>query len=183
MAALPGTPARLGVILSLATLVEVVGYGWLGHPHADRSALLVLSGTAAIGTASLWVIGPVMARHRHHAPFFFAWSSTVIVLVLFGTALDGGERSPIPVLLFLPMLYAALAYRPRFVLFLGAAEVVGYFVVTCTDATPNTAYASIFAATLGLSVLMAAQSARNREEQAAELHALTLRFEGSHATV
>jgi diguanylate cyclase (GGDEF)-like protein len=169
--------ARLGVILSLATLVEVAAYAALGHPQADRATLLILSSTSAVATASLWVIGPVMARHRHHALFFFVWSGSVIVLVLCGTALDGGERSPIALLLFLPMLYAALAYRPRAVLWLGAAEVVGYIVVSQTDATHNTAYANVMATTLMLTVLMAAQSARSREEQAQELHALAVRLE------
>jgi diguanylate cyclase (GGDEF)-like protein len=105
------------------------------------------------------------------------WSSAVVMVILLGTALDGGERSPMAALLFLPMLYAALSYQPRVVLFLGATEVAGYLVITFTDATPTTAYATLIAATLSLTVLMAAQSARNRQEQAAELHALAIRLE------
>ncbi len=169
---------RLGVILSLATLGEVAGYALLGHPHAGRFALIVLSSSAAIATAGLWVIGPVMARHRHQAAFFLAWSSSVVVVILLGTALDGGERSPLASLLFLPLLYAALSYRPRVVLFLGVVEVIGYLGITFADATPTTAYATLLAATLSLTALMATQSARNREEQAGELHTLALKLEG-----
>ena len=168
---------RLGVALSLATLVEAVGYAWLGRTHGDRGALLVLAFGAAVVTAGVWFIGPVMARHRHHAAFFVSWSAGIIAMILVGAALDGGEKSPIAVSLFLPMLYAALAYRPLVVLLLGASEVVGYVTMTYTDATPNTAYAALMTGTLTLAVLMAAQSARTREGQARELHALAVRLE------
>ena len=169
--------ARLGVLLSLATLGELAGYAWLGQPQADRGTLLVLSFASAVGTVSLWWIGPVMARHRHYAAFFVVWSAAIVALILLGSALDGGEKSPIAVLLFLPLLYSALAYRPLIVLVMGAAELVGYVMVTYTDGIPNTAYATLMAGTLTLTMLMAAQSARNREEQARELHALAVRLE------
>jgi diguanylate cyclase (GGDEF)-like protein len=169
--------ARLGVLLSLATLGELAGYAWLGHPQADRGTLLVLSFVSAIGTVSLWWIGPVMARHRHYAAFFVIWSAAIVALILLGSALDGGERSPIAVLLFLPLLYSALAYRPLIVLVMGASELVGYVTVTYTDGSPKTAYATLMAGTLTLTMLMAAQSARNREQQARELHALAVRLE------
>ncbi|HEX4984345.1 MAG TPA: GGDEF domain-containing protein, partial [Ilumatobacteraceae bacterium] len=157
-------------------MVEVAGYAWLGHPDA-RGALLAVTFGAVVVTAGVWFIGPAMARHRHHAAFFVVWSSGVVACILAGAALDGGEKSPIAVLLFLPMLYAALGYRPLIVLLLGAPEVVGYMTITYTDATPNTAYAALMAATLTLTVLMAALSARTREAQARELHALTARLE------
>ncbi len=169
--------ARLGVLLSLATLGELAGYAWLGQPQADRGTLLVLSFASAVATASLWWIGPAMARCRHYAAFFVAWSTAIVALILLGSALDGGEKSPIAVLLFLPLLYSALAYRPLIVLVMGAAELVGYVMVTYTDGSPNTAYATLMAGTLTLTMLMAAQSARNREEQARELHALAVRLE------
>jgi diguanylate cyclase (GGDEF)-like protein len=169
--------ARLGVILSEAALGEVAAYAWLGHPHADRAALLTLSGSCGLASASLWVLGPVMARHRRHAILFVAWSAAVIASVLFGTILDGGERSPLALLLFLPMMYAALAYRPTVVLWLGGLEVLGYVVVCSTDDTPTTAYAAIMAGTVCVTVLMAAQAARLREQQARELHALAVRME------
>jgi diguanylate cyclase (GGDEF)-like protein len=165
-------------LVSLAALGELVGYAWLGHPHVDRGTLLMLSFGSAVGTASVWWIGPLMARHRRHATFFVMWTATIVALILLGTALDGGERSPIAVLLFLPMLYAALAYRPIIVLVLGAAEVVGYAIVSYTDGTaPATPYEALMVGTLTLTVLMSAQSARNREEQARELHALAVRLE------
>lgn len=169
--------SRLGVILSEAALAEVAAYAWFGHPHADRITLLTLSGSCALATASLWVLGPVMARHRRHEMLFVCWSASVIAVVLLGTILDGGERSPMALLLFLPMMYAALAYRPRVVLLLGAAEVLGYVVVIYTDDTPTTAYAAIMAGTVCVTVLMAAQAARLREQQARELHALAVRME------
>jgi diguanylate cyclase (GGDEF)-like protein len=118
-----------------------------------------------------------MARHRHHVAFFLLWSGSIVAIILFGTALDGGERSPIAVLLFLPMLFAALAYPPFIVLSLGVMEVVGYLLITYTDGTPNSAYAALLAGTLTLTLLMALQSARNRADQARELHALTVRLE------
>jgi diguanylate cyclase (GGDEF)-like protein len=168
--------ARLGVGLSLATLVELAGYAWRGHPNPNHGALLALA-LGSVVTMSVWWIGPAMARHRYHAAFFITWSIAIIAVILVGTALDGGERSPIAVLLILPMLFAALAYRSVVVLLLGGVVVVGYVIVTYTDATPNTSYATLMTCTLTLTVFMAVQSSRNREKQARELHALTVRFE------
>jgi diguanylate cyclase (GGDEF)-like protein len=169
--------ARLGVILSLATIVLVAAYAWFGQPKADRATILALSAGSAALTAGLWVIAPQAVRHHRHALFFFAWSAATVALVLVGTAVDGGADSPIAHLLFLPLLYAALAYRPSVVLVLGAVEVSGFLAVGFSDGASNSPDTTFMAATLGIAALMAARSAHNREDQASELRELAVQLE------
>jgi diguanylate cyclase (GGDEF)-like protein len=164
---------RLGVLLSLASIAEVGGYLWLGHPHADPLPLLLLSGLAAVANVCLWPLAPRVSRLRFHSIFFVAWSGGTTVLILVGAALDGGEESPFVVLLFLPMLYAAQAYPPMGALLLGIEGAFGFLIVAISDATPDHAGTAVMAGSLTLASLMAMLSASNREQQAHELQVLT----------
>ncbi len=60
---------------------------------------------------------------------------------------------------------------------LGAEGVVGFGLVCYTDATTNHASTALMAGSLALATLMAALSAKNREQQARELLALTALLE------
>jgi diguanylate cyclase (GGDEF)-like protein len=169
--------ARFGVILSLASILVLVGYALLGHPDANRGMLLAVAAGSTAGSSAMWILGPIAARHRLHATYFFAWSAALVTLILVVTYLDGGETSPLAAFLFLPMLYSVLDYPPRTVVALGVVAVAGQALIAFNDPTLDVAHAVVTTTVLGLAAIAATQSARNRDLQAQEVRALTSQLE------
>jgi diguanylate cyclase (GGDEF)-like protein len=169
--------ARFGAILSLASILVLVGYALLGHPDANRSVLLAVAAGTTAGSSAMWVLGPIAARHRLHATFFFAWSAALIILILVLTHLDGGGTSPLAAFLFLTILYVVLDYPPLTVVAVGVVAVAGQALIALNDSNVDVAHAVVATAVLGLAVIAATQSARNRDLQAQELRALTSQLE------
>jgi diguanylate cyclase (GGDEF)-like protein len=168
---------RLGVALSLATLAQIAGYLVFGHPHADRALIALLGGVAAAANVLIWLLAAAIARHRFHAAILVAWSVSTTSLILVGAALDGGDRSPVAILLFLTLIYAGSGYPPLGTLLLGLQAVVVFCLICISHGTPVGARAAMTAGTLLLGTVMATLNARNREQQSRELQVLTTRLE------
>jgi diguanylate cyclase (GGDEF)-like protein len=168
--------AQLGLALSSMVVVVVAAYAEFAVrvPHRTLLAALVTGGAVLTITAAL--IAPWAIRREWSRASFFAWSMGSALFILAGAAADGGDESPIAAALFLPLLFAALAYPFLAVLALGVAEAGGYAVVALTDSTPSASYALVALATLLIATVMAAMSARNREEQRAQLDSLAGRL-------
>jgi diguanylate cyclase (GGDEF)-like protein len=72
-----------------------------------------MAGSAVVTTAIIAAIPRARIVHsRYRELFFLAWSLSLVVFITVGAGLDAGIRSPMVLLLYLTLVYAALSY-PR----------------------------------------------------------------------
>src|SRR5512134_181724 len=106
-----GESIGAGVRLTLV----ICAAGWLyvaaTWDRPDRHLIASLFGVGAI-VALLFVLIPHerIVRSRWREPFFLLWSITQIVLTALVVAADGGATSPLALLFFVPVVFAALSY-------------------------------------------------------------------------
>ena len=105
----------IGAGLWLSVLLLGATGTWIAatwdRPH--RGGLLAMSAGAAAATAIIAVLPRrriVAGRRREW--FFLGWSLSLILFISVAAGLDDGVRSPIVLMLFLTLVYAALSY-PR----------------------------------------------------------------------
>ena len=66
---------------------------------------------------------------RWREPFFFLWSLMNIALAVAVASADGGSTSPLALLFFIPLIFAALSYPMVLVVAIGAIDYVAYVAV------------------------------------------------------
>ncbi|MGI8594106.1 MAG: HD-GYP domain-containing protein [Solirubrobacteraceae bacterium] len=137
-------------------------------PH--RTLLLALSIAAAVASAGLPLL-PLQRILRSRRPdlFFLAWSGGLMGVITIGAALDGGADSPLALLLFLTLIFAAMNYATREMLTVGGASVVVFALLAGLLGDPDGVYVAFFSACLTIITVMCAWQARNHEEQRGEL--------------
>jgi diguanylate cyclase (GGDEF)-like protein len=101
--------------LWLSTVLLIAVTAWIAatwaRPH--RGGLLVMVGGATVATIIIAVLPRQrIVASRYREPFFLSWSLSLIVFIAVAAGLDDGVRSPIVLMLFLTLVYAALSY-PR----------------------------------------------------------------------
>ncbi|CAN5509977.1 hypothetical protein BH20ACT18_BH20ACT18_10040 [soil metagenome] len=160
----------IGIVLSLVVCaVSSVYYAATADgPH--RTLLPALSIAAAVASAGIALL-PLQRILRSRRPelFFLGWSGALTGVITVGAALDGGASSPLALLLFLPLIFAAMNYAPREMLAVGGASVVFYALLAALVGDPEGAYVAFFSACLAITAVMCAWQARNHEEQRGEL--------------
>jgi len=108
--------------------------GWLyvaaTWDRPDRHLIASLFGIGAV-VALLFVLIPHerVVRSRWREPFFLLWSATQIALTAVVVAADGGSTSPLALLFFIPVVFAALSYPLASVVAIAALDYVAYVVV------------------------------------------------------
>ena len=106
-------------------------------PHGPHRGLLTVIAVASVA-AWLAVFAPLGVRaiaSKRREGFFFAWSVTTLSIIAACAALDGGEKSPLSILLVLPVLFSGLVYPP---LQVGALALLGVAFFTVIAATGST---------------------------------------------
>ena len=101
------------------------------RPHRLPLVVLVASAVGS-STADRAPAHERILRGAWCEPFFLGWSASVIAIIAAATALDGGSGSPLVVLFFLPLVYAALSYPLGSMLLVGALD-LGAFVARRRD--------------------------------------------------
>jgi diguanylate cyclase (GGDEF)-like protein len=120
---------------------------------------------ALLGMAAAWALAPVLigaerlVRSRRREPAFLAWSIGTIALVGAVMAADGGARSPLALLLFLPLAYAALSYPLPSVVAIGALDVLTFATVGLAAGHASQPYLAFFASCLAAMTLLCALEA------------------------
>src|SRR5439155_4963597 len=80
-----------------------------GHPHRGMIALAFASG--ALGGAIVSTLPRErIVRSRMREPFFLTWSALDLALITLATAADGGTGSPLALIFFVPVVFAAMSY-------------------------------------------------------------------------
>src|SRR5690348_1163605 len=82
--------------------------------------LLAAAGCTAIAAGMLDAERIVRSRWREH--FFIGWSILDIAFVAVIETLDGGARSPVTLIYFLPLVFAALSYPLPSVIVIAAVD-------------------------------------------------------------
>jgi hypothetical protein len=102
-----------GIHLSVVAVLGVAVWIALTWHEPHRGGLAAMAGSAALTTAIIALIPRARIIHsRHRELFFLAWSLSLVVFVSVAAGLDAGVRSPIVLMLYLTLVYAALSY-PR----------------------------------------------------------------------
>lgn len=172
----------VGVAISLFASAGVFGYASAeppagAAPGTHPQALMALAGLSFALSCATAVAVPFMVRSRHRDALFLGWSSTLTLVILAGAAVDGGDESAVVALLFLPLLYAGMAYAWQAVLGLSILTCAGYFVIGIGDITPESRQSSLISVSLALAGLMSSLSAFNREVQHRSERELASRLE------
>jgi diguanylate cyclase (GGDEF)-like protein/putative nucleotidyltransferase with HDIG domain len=140
--------AAMGVWLTLT---------W-GDPNRPLIAALDMAAVVgAFGVSRLPAERIVRSRFRE--PFFLAWTSLDVVLIAAATGLDGGGRSPVALVLFLTMVFAALSYTRGLVLIVTALSMVCFVAAELLGGSPDLPYVWVFSSFLALAGMMCSQQA------------------------
>jgi diguanylate cyclase (GGDEF)-like protein len=155
------------------TLVICAG-GWLycaaTWDQPDRQLIASLFGLGA-AVALFFVLVPHerIVRSRWREPFFFLWSIMNIALAVAVTAADSGSTSPLALLFFIPLVFAALSYPMVLVVAIGAIDYVAYVAVGVAGERPDNQYIAFFALCLACIAVLCTWHARHQDRRRGEL--------------
>ena len=135
-----------------------------GSPHRTALAVLIVFGAA-------WALAPLLAgvervvRSAHREALFLSWSLGSVAFIAALAVLDGGARSPLALMFFLPLAFAALSYPMPSVVVIGTVDVLASAVVGLTDGSTSQAYLALFATCLAVTALLCAWAALDHDRQ------------------
>ena len=156
----------IGSRLKLASVVASLAYAvatW-GQPHRD----VVL---AVIGATLVWTLAPMLAggerivRSPHHERLFLSWSIGSVLLAGALVAADGGADSPFALLLFTPLVFAALSYPLRSVAAIGTLDVLVFAIVGTAEGSTSQPQLAFFSVCLAITALLCAWEALDHDRQ------------------
>jgi len=155
------------------TLVICAG-GWVycasSWDQPDRQLIASLFGLgAAVSLFFVLVPHERIVRSRWREPFFFLWSIMNIALAVAVTAADGGSTSPLALLFFIPLVFAALSYPMILVVAIGAIDYVAYVAVGIAGQRPDNQYIAFFALCLACVAMLCTWHARHQDRRRGEL--------------
>jgi diguanylate cyclase (GGDEF)-like protein len=159
-----------GVRLTLALCTA----GWLyvaaTWDQPNRKLIASLFGIGAI-VALLFVLIPHerVVRSRWREPFFLLWSATNIALTAVVVSADGGTTTPLALLFFVPVVFAALSYPLVSVVVISALDYIAYVAVGVGGTHPDPAYVGFFAFSLACVAVLCGWHARNQDRRRAAL--------------
>jgi diguanylate cyclase (GGDEF)-like protein/putative nucleotidyltransferase with HDIG domain len=165
---------RVGVLVTWVICAAGVGYAlWTwGRPERGTLLALLVTGAAASTLIALLPTDRII-RSRWREPFFLTWSVLDLGLIAALVVVDGGPTTPLALVFFVPMVFAAMSYPLPSVVALGALTVIGYVTLATFHGEASHPYVFYFAVSLSCTAVMSAWQARNQDEQRAELARLS----------
>jgi diguanylate cyclase (GGDEF)-like protein/putative nucleotidyltransferase with HDIG domain len=155
---------KAGVWLTMAACLTGALYALATWQHHNRGLLMALFGVGIATALAISLLKPErLLRSGLADVFFVTWSLTVIVLTAVGVAADGGARSPLTFVFFLPMVYAAVFYPLRLFVPVGAADMVAFVLVADLYGDPEPTYVAFIAACLAFSAVLCAWQSQNHD--------------------
>jgi diguanylate cyclase (GGDEF)-like protein len=157
-----GAGVRLTLVICAAGWLYVAGT-W---DQPGRQLIASLFGIGAV-VALLFVLIPHerVVRSRWREPFFVLWSATQIALITVVTAADGGSTSPLALLFFIPVVFAALSYPLPSVVAIAGLDYVAYVAVGVAGERPAPEYVGFFAGCLACTAVLCGWHARNQDRR------------------
>ena len=161
---------RFGVWITIAVCSVGSIYcfaSWQSPNRALMLALLLAAITSSLAVGTLDAERIVRSRWRE--VFFLGWSLLDIAFIATIEALDGGARSPLAAVYFLPLVFAALSYPLPAVWAISLLDVGAALTVGAVVGNPDWTYLGFFAATLGCTACLCVWQARQHEAQRRDL--------------
>jgi diguanylate cyclase (GGDEF)-like protein len=161
---------EVGSRLTLAAGAAALAYAvatW-GEPHRTAvTALLVIGAGWAL--VPLAVGAERIVRSSRRETLFLAWSIGSVALAAALVAADGGARSPLALLFFLPLAFAALSYPLPLVVAIGTVDVLAFTGVGLLAGSTSQPHLAFFACCLAITALLCGWEALDHDRQRAAL--------------
>jgi diguanylate cyclase (GGDEF)-like protein len=160
----------IGSWLTLAAAAAGAAFALATWTAPQRAAILVLLGLmAAWALAPLGVGAARIVRSARRETLFLVWSIGMVALIGPVVAADGGVASPLALLFFLPLVFAALSYPLPSVVAIGAVDVLAFVGVGLAAGSASQPHLGFFATCLAITALLCAWEARDHDRQRAAL--------------
>ncbi len=138
------------------------------RPH--RTLIAALFGAGFVGALIVsFLPRERIVRSRFREPFFLSWSIIDLTLIAIATLADGGTSSPIALVFFIPVVFAAMSYPLGSVLAVSGLSVAGYMAIALAVGGGGLAHEALFAVMLACTGVMSAWQARNHDRQRSAL--------------
>ncbi|MCW2969134.1 MAG: diguanylate cyclase protein/HDIG protein [Solirubrobacterales bacterium] len=134
------------------------------RPHRALIASLFGAGIAAAAIAAQLPRERIV-RSRYREAFFLGWSVLDLALIMVGTLADGGTKSPLALIFFMPVVFASLSYPRASVLAVGSLSVAGYLTLAVALGGSSWGYEALFAVMLICTCAMSSWQARIHHRQ------------------
>jgi diguanylate cyclase (GGDEF)-like protein len=155
-----------GVWLTYAVCGSSAVYILLTWQMPNRSALATIFGTGLVATAVLAQLPrEQIVGSRFREAFFLGWSILDLVLITLATLEDGGTGSPLALIFFIPVVFAAMSYPLGSVAVVGGLTVTTYLTLAVTAGGAPWSFQALFTVVLFCTGVMSAWQARNHGRQ------------------
>src|SRR5277367_1909273 len=113
-----------GVWLSYVVCSSSAVYLALTWQRPHRTLIVLLFGAGFAGAAIVSLLPrEQIVRSRYREAFFLGWSLMDLALISVGALADGGTSSPLALVFFMPVVFAAMSYPLGSVLIVGGLSV------------------------------------------------------------
>jgi diguanylate cyclase (GGDEF)-like protein len=135
-----------------------------GRPHRAVMLGIFVAGFLG-GVAVSQLPRERIVRSRFREIFFFGWSLLDLALIVLAAWVDGGTGSPVALIFFIPVVFAAMSYPLGSVLAVAGLSVASYMMLAVTIGGAGWSYQGLFAVMLACTGGMSAWQARNHDRQ------------------
>jgi diguanylate cyclase (GGDEF)-like protein/putative nucleotidyltransferase with HDIG domain len=164
-----------GIGLTYVVCATSAIYAALTWERPHRVVLLVAFGLGMLGgLIAARLPRERIVRSRFREVFFFGWSLLDLALIVLATWADGGTGSPVALIFFIPVVFAAMSYPLGSVVAVAGLSVAAYMTLAVTIGGATWAYQALFAVMLGCTGAMSAWQARNHDCQRSALMEVSL---------
>ncbi len=133
------------------------------RPH--RLGLAVLFVLSVAGTMPFYRMREALVRSPYREAFFLSWTLSDFAMLVVATLADGGTRSPLVLVFFIPVVFSAMSYPLASVATVGTVSVLSYLAVALIAGGSSLAYEVGFAFVLLCTAGMSAWQADRHKRQ------------------
>ena len=157
---------EVGSRLFIAAAAAALAYAIATWGSPNRSTVVAL-----LVIVPVWALVPLaygaerIVRGRQREPFLLAWSAGTVAIVAGLVFADGGVSSPLALLFFLPLAFAALSYPLPSVVAIGILDVLAFAVVGLLAGHSSFAHIAFFAVVLAMTALLCGWEAIDHDHQ------------------
>ena len=158
------THMRIGFGVFLAETLVVMAYLGLTPDGPHRLVLWVVVGSWLVFALVGLLSAPTIAEQRWRATYSVTWTVLSSLAVGIVAMMDRGSDSPVLVLLFLPLAYAAFMFSPKASLLCGMAALTSAATVALANGglAARQARGLVFSAVIAGAAVLSVAASRNR---------------------
>jgi diguanylate cyclase (GGDEF)-like protein len=155
-----------GVWLTYVVCSSAAFYIVLTWQRPHRLLISIMFGAGLVGAMIVARLPcEQIVRSRYREAFFFTWSMLDLALIVVATLADGGTHSPLALIFFIPVVFAAMSYPLVSVAAVAGLSVAAYLALAVSVGGAPWSYQALFAVMLSCTGAMSAWQARNHDRQ------------------